>query len=92
MPLSSPNQFMAPLRYASNRELAFRRARAQLSADYELVASEEPSYLRAAVPEGDLELLFLDEDAAVTLCAPSATTLRARCASFTDGVGRVLCL
>ena len=81
MPTASPNQFVAPLRYDSSRDVAYRRAKAYLSAEYSLADADEERYLRAVTPEGDLELKFISDDPAVSfrLLASSPTPMQPFC-------------
>ena len=83
---ASPNQFMAPLRYnigESSKDVAYRRAKAHLAAEYQLVDAIEERYLHATTPEGELELRFLEDDPAVTfrLLASKPTPMQPFCAT-----------
>lgn len=76
---------MAPLRFDTNdRELAFKRAKAYLASEYELLEADSPAYLHAVTTDAeDLELHFLDADPVVTfrLVARNPTPMPAFCAS-----------
>lgn len=63
-PTAAPNQFMAPLRYEGDLEIAFKRVRAELSSDpgFRLLEAASPDYLLASSEDGDLELHFLQPE------------------------------
>jgi len=81
---------MAPLRFATDRELAYKRVRALLAAEdgTELIEAESAAYLHALLSSGDqaeedLELHFLERDPVVTfrLLARTPSPMQPFCVS-----------
>ena len=91
LPSSAPNRFMAPLRYDSDLDIAYKRVRGYLASRATSVDTASPGYISAVLPSSTsapeefdlLELHFVDDEPVVTfrILASKPKTIQPFCAT-----------